>query len=151
MNILDYKGYEGTAEIDISRGVCRGKILFINDLVTYESDTITGLKREFEAAVDDYLLTCETLNKEPQRPCKGLFNVRVPPAIHRAATLRAIADGVTLNEITVRSLDAFLNVNIDVSNHFHFTVTNLGDEQINTLTASAAAVQPQWRTTNVHH
>ena len=34
MDILKYKDYEGTAELDMSRGVCRGKILFINDLVT---------------------------------------------------------------------------------------------------------------------
>ena len=33
MNILNYKGYEGTAEIDMESRICRGKILFINDLV----------------------------------------------------------------------------------------------------------------------
>ena len=55
MDILKYKDYEGTAELDMSRGVCRGKILFINDLVTYEAASPADLQREFEAAVDDYL------------------------------------------------------------------------------------------------
>jgi hypothetical protein len=42
MDILKYKDYEGTAELDMSRGVCRGKILFINDLVTYADSTRVG-------------------------------------------------------------------------------------------------------------
>ncbi len=29
MDILKYKGYEGSTKIDMERGVCRGKILFI--------------------------------------------------------------------------------------------------------------------------
>jgi len=109
MDILKYKDYEGTAELDMTRGVCRGKILFITDLVTYEAALPGQLQKEFEAAVDDYLLTCEELNREPQRPLKGQFNVRIPPAMHRSATLRAIRDDASLNEVVVCALDAYLN------------------------------------------
>lgn len=66
MDILKYKDYEGTAELDMTRGVCRGKILFIADLVTYESESPAGLQKEFESAVDDYLETCVALGKEAQ-------------------------------------------------------------------------------------
>ena len=109
MDILKYKDYEGTAELDVSRGICRGKILFIDDLVTYESKIPAKLQKEFEAAVDDYLVACAAVGKEPQRPLRGLFNVRIAPALHRAATLRAVADRVSLNEIVGRALDAFVN------------------------------------------
>jgi predicted HicB family RNase H-like nuclease len=68
MDILKHKDYEGTAEMDAARGVYRGKILFINDLVTYESPSLTGLQKEFELAVDDYLETCVRLCREPQAP-----------------------------------------------------------------------------------
>ncbi len=61
MNILKYKNYEGTAERDLERSVCRGKILFIDDLVTYEAQFSAQLQAEFEAAVDDYLATCAEL------------------------------------------------------------------------------------------
>ncbi|HEX8610226.1 MAG TPA: hypothetical protein VF800_02985 [Telluria sp.] len=37
MSILKYKSYEGSAELDMARGVCRGKILFISGLVTYKA------------------------------------------------------------------------------------------------------------------
>lgn len=115
MDILKYKNYEGTAELDMARGVCRGKILFINDLVTYESSLPTKLQEEFEAAVDDYIETCETLNREPQKPLKGQFNVRIPPALHKAAVARAMADNVSLNDVVVRALDAFVNGKVDVN------------------------------------
>ncbi len=61
MDVLKYKDYEGTAELDMERKVCRGKILFIDDLVTYEADTPAKLQHEFEAAVDDYIETCSSL------------------------------------------------------------------------------------------
>lgn len=70
MEILKYKDYEGTAEIDMIRLVCRGKVLFIDDLVTYEASTPAELQTEFEAAVDDYLETCIDLGRDPQKPLK---------------------------------------------------------------------------------
>lgn len=115
MDILKYKEYEGTAELDMTRGVCRGKLLFIDDLVTYEAASPAELQREFEAAVDDYIETCATLGKEPQKPLKGQFNVRIPPALHKAATLRALADNISLNDVVVRAMDAFVNVQADLS------------------------------------
>jgi len=97
------------------RRVCQGHVLFIDDLVTYEANVPDLLQQEFEAAVDDYLETCAQLGKEPQRPFKGLFNVRVPPALHRAAAVRATCDAVALNEVVVRALSAYLNIRSEAS------------------------------------
>lgn len=122
MDILKYKDYEGTAELDMARGVCRGKILFINDLVTYEAALPSKLQKEFEAAVDDYIETCATLGRDPQKSLKGQFNVRIPQELHKAATLRALTDSVSLNDVVVRALDAYINVRVDnhveTENHF---------------------------------
>jgi predicted HicB family RNase H-like nuclease len=65
MDTLKFKGYEGTVELDQERGVCRGKVLLANDLVTYEATTLADLRSEFEAAVDDYLETCRALGRSP--------------------------------------------------------------------------------------
>lgn len=108
MEILKYKEFEGSAELDMSRNVCRGKILFIDDVVTYESKAIDGLQKEFEAAVDDYIDTCKQIDKEPQKSCRGQFNVRVSPALHRAATRRAVSDDTSLNDVVFRALSAYL-------------------------------------------
>jgi predicted HicB family RNase H-like nuclease len=115
LDILKYKDYEGTAELDMARNVCRGKILFINDLVTYETALPSNLQKEFEAAVDDYIETCASLGREPQKPLKGQFSVRISPALHKAATLRALADNVYLNDLVGQALDAYINVRVGIN------------------------------------
>ena len=148
MDILKYKEYEGTAELDMARGVCRGKLLFIDDLVTYESATPQGLQHEFEAAVEDYLQTCAQIEKEPQRPFRGLFNVRVPPTLHRAAALRATCDGVSLNDVVVRALDAFLNSRSEVNHNVKVTLE--APPRLMQTVQAAATTTLQWGTSNVH-
>ncbi len=115
MDILKYRDYEGTAELDMVRGVCRGKILFINDLVTYEASQPSELQKEFEAAVDDYVETCADLGRELQKSLKGQFNVRIPQELHKASTLRALTDSVSLNDVVVRALDAYVNARVDIN------------------------------------
>ena len=148
MDILKYKDYEGTAELDMARQVCRGKILFIDDLVTYEAASPAELQTEFEAAVDDYIDTCATLGREPQKPLRGQFNVRIPPALHKAAALRALADNVSLNDVAVRALDAFVNIHAVVSHNVRVTL-NIPEESMKTL-VSSASTQTQWGTAHVH-
>ncbi|QLH51076.1 MAG: type II toxin-antitoxin system HicB family antitoxin [Candidatus Accumulibacter cognatus] len=148
MDILKYKDYEGTAELDMSRRVCRGKILFIDDLVTYEAASPAELQTEFEAAVDDYIDTCATLGREPQKPLRGQFNVRVPPALHKAAALRALAENVSLNDVAVRALDAFVNIR-SVDNHNVRVTLDIPEESLKTL-VSSASTQTQWGTAHVH-
>lgn len=148
MDILKYKDYEGTAELDMGRRICRGKILFIDDLVTYEAASPAELQTEFEAAVDDYIETCTTLGREPQKPLRGQFNVRIPPALHKAAALRALVDNVSLNDVAVRALDAFVNIQ-SVVNHDVRVTLNIPEESMKTLVSSASA-QTQWGTVHVH-
>jgi predicted HicB family RNase H-like nuclease len=47
----------------MARGVFRGKVSFISDLVTYEAASSRELQQAFEMAVDDYIETCELVGK----------------------------------------------------------------------------------------
>ena len=109
MDILKFKDYEGSCEIDVDGEVCFGKILFINDLVSYEAETPKQLKKEFELAVEDYIETCKALGIEAKKPLKGQFNVRVSPELHKSAALRALADGTSLNDVVNSALDFYLH------------------------------------------
>ena len=149
MDILNYKGYEGTTGIDMSRKVCRGKVLFIGDLVTYEAPSPPELQIEFEAAVDDYLETCETLGREPQKPLKGQFNVRISPALHKTATMRALADNVSLNDVVVRALESFVNIQTDINHNVHVTL-EIPQQALKTL-ISSPSIQSQWGTISSVH
>lgn len=148
MDILKYKEYDGTAELDMARRVCRGKILFIDDLVTYEAASPHDLQKEFEAAVDDYLETCKELGRKPQKALKGQFNVRISPELHKAAVLRAATDGVSLNDVVTRAIDAFVHVRPDVNHNVQVTIT-AQEESMRTLISSSAAGQHWERVANV--
>ena len=52
---LEYKGYHTEIEIDFPSHLLHGKIEGIRDLVNFESETVSGIEREFHNAVDDYL------------------------------------------------------------------------------------------------
>jgi predicted HicB family RNase H-like nuclease len=122
--ILEYNGYSGSVDASIEDHCLFGRILFITDLVTYEAETVADLEAEFVAAVDDYILTCKEVGKEPQRPFKGSFNVRISPELHRKAALQSIRESISLNELTSKAIDTYLNkpiqpINIEQHHHYH--------------------------------
>ncbi|WP_110642598.1 type II toxin-antitoxin system HicB family antitoxin [Salinicola sp. CPA57] len=121
--VLEYNGYAGTVEFSIDDGTLYGKIQFINDLVTYESETILGLKAEFEAAVDDYLSTCAEEGVSPDKPFNGVFNVRVKPEVHKGVAQAAMRCGVSMNEKVGEVLRKYLEGSDDnfsyIHKHFH--------------------------------
>ena len=86
---FEYRGYIGSAEVDSEDMVLMGKLLFIRDVIAYSGNSPKELEQAFREAVDDYLATCAKYGDEPDTPCKGTFNVRVGPEIHRDVALAA--------------------------------------------------------------
>ena len=97
-NILEHKGYIGSVELSSVDDVFCGKILGINDLVTFEGESVRELKEAFMEAVDDYVKTCEQVNKQPEKTYKGTFNVRLTPELHKKLSMIAAAEKMTLNQ-----------------------------------------------------
>jgi len=128
MEIIKYNDYEGSCEISMEDGVCHGKILFIDDLVTYEADTPTNLKKEFESAVDDYLHTCEQLGIKPKKPLKGQFNVRISPELHKKAAIKAAEENISMNEVVKNALECYLYPKHDFNHNICITVNDLNAE-----------------------
>jgi predicted HicB family RNase H-like nuclease len=103
--VLEYNGYQGSIEVSIEDNCVFGKILHIEDLVTYEADTPSELDAAFREAVDSYVAFCLEEGREPNKPFKGSFNVRVGAGLHRIAALFAARQGQTLNELVKESLE----------------------------------------------
>lgn len=97
-DVLKYNEYVSSIHFSADDEVFHGKVLGINDLITFEGKSVSELKREFKIAVDDYLETCEELNKVPEKAYKGSFNVRVPVQLHRAIAIAASQKSISLNE-----------------------------------------------------
>lgn len=104
-NVLEYKGYSGTVEFNATDDVFFGKIAGIRDLVTFEADTVAKLKKAFKDAVDDYIMTCTTLGKDPDKEYKGSFNVRLKPKLHRLAAIRSASQRMSLNQFVEKVLE----------------------------------------------
>ena len=103
-NYLEYNGYLGSVQYTAEDEVFYGKLEGIEDLVTFEADTVLDLKRGFQEAVDDYLETCTQLNKKPNKTYKGGFNVRTSQDLHQKITEIALKRGLKLNELINASL-----------------------------------------------
>ncbi|ADW76126.1 HicB family protein (plasmid) [Rahnella aceris] len=116
-NLLKHKGYCGSVEVSLEDGTLHGKLECINDLVTYEAQTVSELQSAFEVAVDDYLETCQEIGKEPDRPMSGTFNIRIGQELHKKAYLAARNAGISLNDYVKKAIEDTL---VDRKEyHFH--------------------------------
>lgn len=107
-NVLKYKGYYAVVHYSASDEVLYGKIEGINDLVSFESDSISEIKNEFESAVDDYIEYCEEIGKEPDKTYKGSFNVRITSELHRSLAINAMIHNITLNQAVQNAIEMYL-------------------------------------------
>jgi predicted HicB family RNase H-like nuclease len=108
-DLLRYKGFLGSIEISVSDNCIHGKLLFIDDLVTYEAESPSQLKVEFEAAVEDYLETCKELKRSPIKPFSGTFNVRIGPELHQNLAQYAITRESSINDVVRKAVVAYLD------------------------------------------
>jgi predicted HicB family RNase H-like nuclease len=109
---LEYKGYVGSFELDERDAILHGKLVGIRDLVTYEAPDAAGLMQAFREAVDDYVSDCAEDGREPDKPFKGRFNVRVDPGTHRALALIAGQRRSNLNAIASEALEAYARAHL---------------------------------------
>jgi len=58
--------------------------------------------------VEGYLEDCAELDKTPDIPCKGSFNVRVGHDLHMAASVAASRENISLNDLTRRALSEYI-------------------------------------------
>jgi predicted HicB family RNase H-like nuclease len=119
MELLNHKGFSGSVETSIADNVLHGKVLFINDLVTYEAENVQQLKAEFVSAVEDYLETCKAIGKKPEKSLSGQFNVRITPEQHRSLCQKAAEEKKPLNAIMTDAVCAYLADSSAVHNHHH--------------------------------
>lgn len=104
-DILEYKGYFASVHFSAEDEIFYGKLIGINDLVSFEGDSVSELKAAFQEAVEDYLDMCRKLNKEPNKMYRGSFNIRIPSELHRKAAIIAAINNVTLNDLVKTAID----------------------------------------------
>jgi len=110
MNNMSYKGYVARIEFDERDDIFVGRLLGVRDIISFHADTVTGLRAEFHAAVEDYLSDCAEQGIAPEKPASGKVMLRIRPDIHAAAAIAARASGKSLNQwandVFARAADA---------------------------------------------
>jgi predicted HicB family RNase H-like nuclease len=98
-NHLHYKNYTGSVNFSEEDAVFHGKVIGIKALISFEGDSVIAITNDFRKAVDEYLKFCTAKGKEPEKPFKGSFNVRISADLHHKLALTASARGVSLNAL----------------------------------------------------
>lgn len=101
---LKYKGYLGLPQVDAEAGVIRGHVVNVKDTITFQGKTVEEARTAFQESVDDYLVFCNELGREPEKPFSGKMLIRITPEVHRRLNLVAQAKGVSLNRLVLVEL-----------------------------------------------
>jgi predicted HicB family RNase H-like nuclease len=72
--------------------------LGLRAIISFHGETVSELRSEFQAAIDDFLRDCEEQGVSPEKPASGKLMLRVPPEVHGAALVAAQASGKSLNQ-----------------------------------------------------
>ncbi len=111
---LKYNDYTATIHYSADDEIFFGKVIGINDLITFEGASVAELKDAFREAMEDYLETCKEIGKSPDKTYKGVFNVRVPAGLHKRAAIFALQHRITLNDFVKTALVYAVNHEDDI-------------------------------------
>jgi predicted HicB family RNase H-like nuclease len=104
-NIMKYKKYVATVELDAEAGLLHGEIINLSDVVTFQGRSVDELRQAFRESVEDYLEACAEFGKDPEKPFTGQFVVRLRPEVHRSAVLAAKIENKSLNAWVAEKLE----------------------------------------------
>jgi predicted HicB family RNase H-like nuclease len=103
MSILTYKGYQ--ASVTYEEETLFIRVLHIDDTLIEECEIASEVSETFHALIDDYIETCREVGREPNKPFKGSFNVRITPELHRVAAMSAALSEKSLNAWVAEAIE----------------------------------------------
>lgn len=110
-NIIEYKGYQAVIEYSAEDATLFGKVMDIDDRILFEIEDPSKAEEVFKDVIEDYLEMCKEVSKEPCKPYKGSFNVRISPDLHKKAVQAARRAQISLNAFVESLFEKYLNDN----------------------------------------
>ena len=89
MNTMTYENYAARIEYSADDGCFVGHIAGISDIVGFHGESVEELRAAFIEAVEDYLGTCDVLERAAQESFVGNPIVRVPTEEQTATCMAA--------------------------------------------------------------
>jgi predicted HicB family RNase H-like nuclease len=98
INSMTYKGYTASMIFDVEDKVIVGRVLDIDDIITFHGESVSEFELNFHSAVEDYLAASQELGSAPEKPASGKLMLRIAPEVHAAALKAAARSGTSLNK-----------------------------------------------------
>ena len=98
MNHMTYRGYTARMDFDAEDKIIVGRVIDIDDSITFHGSSVAEFEAAFNAAVEGYISACEQLGQAADKPASGRMMLRVNPAVHAAAVKASARSGQSLNK-----------------------------------------------------
>ena len=104
ISTMPYRGYTASMTFDSDDKIIVGRVVDVDDIITFHGESVAEFKSNFHMVVDDYIAACERLGNIPEKPASGRLMLRVSPNVHAAALKAAARHGVSLNKWAEQAL-----------------------------------------------
>ena len=74
-NTMTYKGYTTSMEFDADDRILVGRVLHIDDIISFHGESVAEFEAAFEESVDGYVASCEKLGQKGQRADIGIMTI----------------------------------------------------------------------------
>ncbi len=98
INSMSYEGYTTSMVFDTEDKVIVGRVLDIDDIISFHGGSVAEFESNFHASIEDYVAASKVLASAPETPASGKVMLRISPAIHSAALKAAARSGTSLNK-----------------------------------------------------
>lgn len=98
MNHMNYRGYTARMDFDAEDKIIVGRVIDIDDIITFHGVSVAEFEAAFHTAVDGYIHACEQLGQAADKPVSGRMMLRVNPVVHAAAVKASARSGQSLNK-----------------------------------------------------
>ena len=98
INSMTYKGYTASMVFDTEDKIIVGRVLDIDDIISFHGESVTEFESNFRAAIEGYLAASKELGSAAERPASGKIMLRIAPEVHAAALKAAARSGTSLNK-----------------------------------------------------
>jgi len=105
-NTMSYRDYTTSMGFDAEDKIIVGRVLGIDDIISFHGKSIEEFEVNFHTVVDDYIAACVSLGGAPEKPASGKLMLRVAPTVHAAALKAAARNGISLNKWAEQALSA---------------------------------------------
>ena len=105
-NTMNYRGYTASMAFDTDDKIIVGRVVDIDDIITFHGDSVGEFEVAFHAVIDDYIAACKQTGTAPEKPASGKLMLRVAPTVHAAALKAAARSGVSLNKWAEKALSS---------------------------------------------